>query len=571
MTMSLFLFAIADATHFLVAVAMSGSVASVPGLGAPRYTCAVPNRVASFLAEFFSSSPLRNASFRKFYIGSAGAALGYTTQTTVVAWLMATLTPSALMVALVQSASTAPSLLLGLFAGALADLVDRRRVILVTQVILFLATVTLGAVTLLDLITPSALLAFTFLIGAGFAFYMPAQLASINDLVARADVPRAVALGSVAFNVSRAVGPAIAGASVAWLSSGSALLASGLFFVIMIFAVRGWKSPPRPPRAMPETILSGIESGLRYTRHSPRMRALIIHNVSFALCASALLALLPVIARDQLALGAGGFGLLSASFGIGAVVSALLLPRGLHRASLLTMVRSCTLLWIVGAALIASAGYTAAAVGGAFATGAAWTGVLSSLSAGTQTSAPGWVRARMVAMNLIAVQASMAFGSAFWGWLASLEGPRVAMLAAGGAMLVLLVINRHVRLRLGNEADVTPSLHMPDLAIAVEPLPDDGPVLIQIEYRIDAENVERFLTIIHKAEGIRRRNGASEWRVFRDLGEEGRFVERFIIRSWAEYVRLRTRMTMTDRGLQDQVEGLQQSGVPVRVSRLIAT
>ena len=128
-----------------------------------------------------------------------------------------------------------------------------------------------------------------------------------------------------------------------------------------------------------------------------------------------------------------------------------------------------------------------------------------------------------------------------------------------------------MRLKLGNEADVTPSLHLPDLAIAVEPLPDDGPVLIQIEYRIDPENVERFLAIIHKAERIRRRNGASEWRVFRDLGEEGRFVERFIIRSWAEYVRLRTRMTMADRGIQDQVEGLQQPGVPVRVSRLIAT
>ena len=325
-------------------------------------------RAASFVTQLVRSSPLRDAPFRKFYIGSAGAALGYTTQTTIVAWLMATLTPSALMVALVQCASTAPSLLLGLFAGALADLVDRRRVILVTQIILFLTTTTLGVATLLGAITPFGPLAFTFVIGAGFAFYMPAQLASINDLVARVDVPRAVALGSVAFNVSRAVGPALAGASVAWLSSGSALLASGLFFVVMIFAVRGWKSPPRGLRAMPETLLSGIESGLRFTRHSSTMRALIVHNVSFALCACSLLALLPVIARDQLALGAGGFGLLSACFGIGAVVSALLLPRGLHRTSLNKMVTSCVLLWIVGAALVASAGYTAVALLGAFAT-----------------------------------------------------------------------------------------------------------------------------------------------------------------------------------------------------------
>lgn len=529
------------------------------------------NRSPSLVAQLFSSSPLRHASFRNFYVGSVGAALGYATQTTVVAWLMATLTPSALMVALVQSASTAPSLLLGLFAGSLADLVDRRRLILVTQVVLFAATAILGAITLADVVTPGLLLVFTFLIGACFTFYLPAQSATINDLVSRADVPHAVALGAVAFNVARAVGPALAGAMVAGLSSGSALLASAVFFLAMIVTRRGWKSPARPARAMPETLMSGIESGLRFTRHSPPMRALIVHNVSFALCASIVLALLPVIARDQLQLGAGGFGLLSASFGIGAVVSALLVPRSLHRASLNTVVTAFVLIWIVGALLIASGDYRLVAITGAFCTGAAWTGVFSSLSAGTQTSAPAWVRARSVAMNLIAVQAAMAFGSAFWGWLASLAGPRVAMVAAAGAMLLLLGVNRRVRVKMGDEADVTPSMHLPELVLAAEPLPDDGPVLIQIEYRIGAENVDRFLAVIHRAEFIRRRNGASDWLIFRDLGEEGRFVERFMIRSWAEYVRLRSRLTISDRELQDEVEGLQQPGVPVRVSRLIAT
>jgi MFS family permease len=260
------------------------------------------------------------------------------------------------MVALVQSASTAPSLLLGLFAGALADLVDRRRVILITQIVLFAATATLGIITLLGATTPGTLLAFTFLIGACFTFYLPAQSASINDLVARNEIPRAVALGAVAFNVARAVGPALAGAAVAWLSSGSALVGCAFFFVVMIVAMRGWKSPARAHRAMPETLMSGIESGLRYTRHSPPMRAFIVHNVSFALCACVVLALMPVIARDQLELGAGGFGFLSASFGIGAIVSALLVPRGLHRTSLNTLVTGFVLLWIVGALLIASAG-----------------------------------------------------------------------------------------------------------------------------------------------------------------------------------------------------------------------
>jgi MFS family permease len=531
----------------------------------------VSGPVPSLFSQLLESSPLRHPPFRQFYIGAAGAALGYTTQTTIVAWLMATLTPSALMVALVQTASTAPTLLFGLFAGALADLVDRRQVILVTQISLFVATTILGIATLLDVIGPATLLAFTFLLGTAFTFFLPANQASINDLVERADVPRAVALGAVAWNLARAIGPAFAGAAAAWLSTGSALLGSALFFVVTVASARGWKSPARPVRGIPETLLSGIESGLRYTRHSPPMRALIIHNVSFTLCASALLALLPVIARDQLDLGAGGFGMLAASFGIGAVISALLVPRGLHRTSLNTMVTSCVLLWIIGAVLVSLAGYTAVAILGAGCTGAAWTGVLSSLSAGTQTAAPAWVRARSVAMNLIAVQASMALGSAVWGWLASLAGTRLALAVAASVMLILLAMNRRVRVEMGDEADVTPSVQLPDLAIAFEPLPDDGPVLIQIEYRIDPENVDRFRKAIHQVEAIRRRNGASDWLIFRDLGEDGRFVERFIIRSWAEYVRLRTRMTKADREMQDRVESLQNPEVPVRVSRLIAT
>ena len=205
------------------------------------------------------------------------------------------------------------------------------------------------------------------------------------------------------------------------------------------------------------------------------------------------------------------------------------------------MVTSFVLVWIVGALLIASAGYTAVALLGAFFTGAAWTGVLSSLSAGTQTSAPAWVRARAVAMNLIAVQAGHGAGQRRLGLAGTLAGTPMALAAAAGSMLVLLAVNRRVQVRMGDEADVTPGMQLPDLVIAFEPQPDDGPVLIQIEYRIEPENLDQFIGAIHSVETIRRRNGASDWRVFRDLGEEGRFVERFIIRSWAEYVRLRTR------------------------------
>ena len=529
------------------------------------------DRAARLFARIFKTSPLRLVRFRRFYIGSVAVALGYTMQATVAAWLMATLTTSALMVALVQTASTAPSLLIGLIAGSLADIVDRRKIILATQLSLLAATAALGVAALLGMLGPLALLAGTFLIGAGFTLYLPAQQASINDLVARDDLPRALGLGAVAFNLARAAGPALAGALAAWVGSGSALLASASFFVVMIIAIRGWRSRRHPIPGVPETLLSGIQSGLRYARHSPPMRALILRNLSFSVCASALWALLPVIARDQLGLGAGGFGLLSASFGIGAIVGALTIPRQLHRVSLNTVVSAGALLWTAATLLIAATHTTALALAGACAAGAAWVSVLASLSAGTQSTAPAWVRARAVAMSLVAMQASLAFGSVLWGWVASAEGTRIALTASAGAMLALLALGYRVRVKMGDEADITPGLQLPELAVAVEPLPDDGPVLIQVEYQISPENREAFLQAIEKIGPTRRRNGASNWRVFRDLGKEGCFVERFIITSWAEYVRLRARMTVTDRQVQARVRQFQQPGVEIRISRLIGT
>jgi MFS family permease len=504
-----------------------------------------------------------------FYFGSIGVALGYTMQATIAAWLMATLTPSAFMVALVQTASTAPTLLFGLVAGALADIVDRRRIILVTQIVLLTAAVVLGGMTVAGITGPPVLLALTFLIGAGFTFYLPAQQASVNDLVSRTELPSAVALSAVAFNVARAIGPALAGAIAAWNGSGTAFLVGALFFTMMIVALRRWKSRERAPPGVPERLLSGIQSGLRYARHSAAMRSLIIRNLNFSVCASAFWALLPVIARDQLGLGAGGFGLLSAGFGTGAVVAAMSIPNLLQRQSLNKVVTSGVLLWTVAIVLIALTNITVLGLAGACCAGVAWVTVFASLTTGTQSTAPAWVRARAVAMNMLAVQASLAIGSAIWGALASAVGTNIALGTSAALMVVLHLLNRSVRVAMGTEADVTPGLRLPDLAIAVEPLPDDGPVLIQIEYQIEPQNRKAFMRAIHAVETTRRRNGATSWRVFRDLAEDGRFVERYIIASWAEYIRLRSRMTMGDRKLQERVEQFQRADAPIRVSRLI--
>jgi MFS family permease len=529
----------------------------------------VAARLPAFAARAFDSSPLQNAVFRHFYFGSIGAALGYTMQATISAWLMTTLTTSELMVALVQSASTAPTLMFGLIAGTLADIVDRRHVILVTQVVLFAASLLLGFAALVGIVGPVSLLLLTFLVGAGFTFYLPAQQASINELVSRADLSRAVALGSVAFNVARALGPALAGAIAAWLSSGSALVVGAFFFVPMFVAMRRTKPPEVALPGVPERLLSGVMIGLRYVRHSAPMRALIIRNLAFSVCASAFWALLPVIARDQLGLGAGGFGLLSACFGIGAIVGAMSIPGLLHRQSMNEVVTSGGLLWALAILVVAITLHTGLALVGAACAGAAWVYVFASLSAGTQSSAPAWVRARAVSMNLVATQGCLAIGSALWGALASGVGTRWALGASAIAVIVLQRLYRRVRVEMGQEADVIPGARLPELAVAAEPLPDDGPVLIQLEYRIDPEKRDAFLKAIQKVGPTRRRNGATSWRVFRDVGEDGRFVERYVIASWAEYVRLRSRMTMADSRLQQRVAELQRADIPIRVSRLI--
>ena len=526
-------------------------------------------RLASALSQSVESSPLRYPQFRWFYFASIGVAMGYTMQATMAGWLMATMTPSALMVALVQTASTVPSLVFGLMAGALSDIIERRLVIIGTQIIFVTGTLVLGIATLMGLIVPSALLALTFLIGIGFTFYMPAQSASINELVGRSEVPQAVALGAVAMNVSRAVGPAIAGAIAAWVGSGNAFLVSAALFVGMVFVVRGWKRQEQALPGVPERLLSGIGSGIRFVRHSAPMRAIVIRNLSFALSASALWALLPVIARDQLGLGAGGFGLLFGSFGAGAVAGALTIPRLLKGHSLNKVVVGAALLWVIATTLVAATTITAVAVVGACGAGAAWVGVLASLGAGAQSAAPAWVRARAVSMNFLAVQASLAAGSVVWGAVASWGGTRIALLASAATLLLLLAIGRRVRVRLGKDQDILPGAQLPDLGLAVEPQPDDGPVLIQVEYRIDKDNREAFLRVMRKIGPTRRRNGATSWRVFRDLSEEGSFVERYIIDSWAEYVRLRSRMTIADRQLQEEVARFQRPGTPIRVSRLL--
>jgi len=525
---------------------------------------------AALASDRSTWSALGYPTFRRVLSGALGMAIGYTTMTTLAAWLMAILTPSAMMVALVQTATTLPALAFGLLAGAMADTLDRKGVILATQILLLVASISLGSLTLLGMMGPGLLLASVFVVGSGFVFYIPALQAVVHDLVPHRQLPSAMALTATVFSAARIIGPALAAAAAAYLGSGWALLGSAIFFLVMIGALRGWKSAAPGIPGLPERLFSGVLSGLRYTRHTPEMRALLAHYFSFSFCASSLVALLPVLARDQFGFGAIGFGMLSACFGAGAVVGSQTTPRLLRRGRVHAAIAAGAIFSASGSLITAATASTAGAIAGTILAGCGWGCVLTCLSAGTQSTAPAWVRARAVSVCLVASQAALASGSAGWGAVASYAEPRVALIASAVVMLLLLLLNRRGRLFLKDEADVRAAVHLPELSFALEPRPEDGPVLIQLEYAIDAENEQDFLKLIRSMEPIRRRNGARDWHIFRDLEIAGRFIERFVVHSWAEYMRLRARTTATERALGDEVARTQRTGVPVKISRLIA-
>lgn len=520
------------------------------------------------LAAFLADTPLTGRTFRRFYAGALGSAFGFAMQGTVAAWLMATLTPSEFMVAMVQSAATVPALIFGLVAGAVSDIFERRSVLLVTQFTLVLTLVALAAGSFAGLVGPTALLVLTFVVGCAMAFYLPAQWASVNDLVGRGQLPRAVALFSVANNVARAAGPALAGALTVWLGAGAGFTGAALCSTVMIFAA--WRlRTPRPPSRLRETVFAGMWSGLRFIRHSEMHRALNIRTFAFVFNSAAFWGLLPLVARDLLHLGADGFGFLLTGFGLGAIAAGATIPAQMRKRSLHAIVIRSNLLWSAALVVVAFAPHLLVALIGTALAGAAWVQSLASVSTGAQSNAPDWVRARALSVNFMCVQAGLALGSAVWGAVASSFGVRGALLGSMVGMLFAVLATRRWQLAMGNEADIKLTAPRTDLAYTVEPAPDEGPILIQAEYRVAPEQRAAFLDALFALEPARRRNGASRWGVFRDLEDPTRLTERFMVDSWGEYMRWRQRATAADLEVQDRMVALLMPGTTPVITRMI--
>jgi len=496
--------------------------------------------------------PLRVPIFRNLLAADVISDIGAFMQSTGAAWLMVSLNAGPMYVALTQTASSLPFFLLALPAGSAGDIVDRRKLILFTEAWMVCVAIALAILTIAGLMSPWLLLALTFALSAGDAFETPTWRAVLPELVAREDLEAASALNGIEFNLARAVGPALAGVLIATAGVAAAFVANVVSFFGVILVVARWKRPIRKRTAPPETLGGATVAAIRYIRHSPKIRALLLRTGVAMFVGSALFALLPAVARS-VSNSAIGYGVLLGSFGAGGVLGALILQPARSRWSTETVVSGGVA--IVGAVIvITSVLHQLSTLGPVMLIGGgAWIVFVSLISALVQNLAPDWVRARVQAIFLLVFQGSVALGSAAWGAVAQRAGIPTALMCAGFGTIATTLLALFAKLP-DATSDLSPWNHwrMPVVVKEVGPELERGPVLVTVEYVVSGQHTAEFVEAIHQYERVRRRDGASRWGIFHDTEVADRYLEIFLVDSWAEHLRQHERLTQADRKLEQR-------------------
>ena len=484
------------------------------------------------------------------------------------AWLMTTLTDSPALVALVQTASTLPVFLLGLPSGALADILDRRRYFMVTQFWVAAVAVVLCVAILWGGLNPYLLLALTFANGIGLAMRWPVFAAIVPELVNRQQLPAALALNGVAMNASRISGPLGAGAIIASAGSAWVFVLNAVLSLVAGFTIMRWRRQPMPNPLGRERLTSAMRVGLQFVRESPPMRAVLWRISIFFLHATALLALLPLVARDLQGGGAGTFTLLLASMGAGAVSAAMFLPRLRQMMSLDQLVARGTLLQALATAVVAIAPNVYVAVPAMLVGGAAWITTANSLTVAAQLALPNWVRARGMSIYQMSIMGATAVGAALWGQVAALSSVHMSLaLAALTGVLVMALVQRLVSNRHGEE-DLSASRAFQ------APRADSPPaaglrLVVSIEYFINPARAAEFRAVMQESRRARLRQGALSWELQHDITDPRRYVERVVDESWTEHLRRFDRVTASDVALRDRRFAFHVGDAPPVVSRYV--
>lgn len=472
-------------------------------------------------------------------------------------WLMTTLDPSPATVSLVQAATTAPVFLFVVFAGALADRLDKRWLLLVTNLLLFFIISAMSVLVFTNLITPLLLVVFTFAIGTVTAFMAPAWQAIVPQLVPREKLNNAIALNSMGINISRAIGPAIGGFLIASVSIAAPFALNAVSCLVILLAVFIWKPPAKPKTDLPpEPYLGSILTGFRHASRNTYLKQTLLRSFGFFLFASAYWAMLPLVAKDAQGGGATLYGLMLTCIGTGAVTGALLLPK--FKEKLPPNMRSIVATIMTAGAMITLAlvKLPAAILAASFLGGFSWILMLTGLNVSLQTSLPNWVRARGLSLGLMVFSGCMAIGSIIWGQVATYSSVEMALMASAGLMLFFLIFLARVPLGQSEDSDLTPAMSW-DAPVVAEDFDasfDRGPVMILIDYRIDPKTEKDFLMKLHLLSGERYRDGAYDWGVFQDSESSDKWTEWFMLSSWAEHLRQHERHTREDEDVHSAVK-----------------
>jgi MFS family permease len=515
-------------------------------------------------------SSLRHPVFRALWVATIVSNIGTWMQNVGAAWLMTSLSQSSVMVALVQTATSLPVFFFALPAGALADVVDRRRLLLITQGWMLFTALILGVLTVLDKTTPWTLLLLTFSLGVGAAMNAPAWQSTIPDVVPREDLPGAVALGSVGFNIARAIGPALAGLAIAASGPGGAFVLNAISFVGVMAVLYRWK-PSRERNALPaERFVGAIRAGLRYVRHAPQLQAVLARAGVFILCGAALWALLPLRSKNELRYDATGYGILLGCIGAGALLGAAVLPKFRSDLSTDALVSWASLLFGSATLGLAFLNNFFLLCGAMLLGGLAWMTVMSSLNVAAMTTAPTWVKSRALGLYQLVFQGGLAIGSAVWGIVATHTSLTVALAGAAAGLALGLVAVRRFPLSAIEPEKLEPSLHWAEPVVVREVEPDRGPVVVTVEYRIDPAKAREFTAAMQPVREFCLRDGAIQWTLLNDTSDPSRYVEYFVVESWVEHLRQHERVTIADRAVQDYARSFHIGDKPPFVSHFIA-
>jgi MFS family permease len=513
--------------------------------------------------------PFKHRIFLAIWLASLASNFGTMVQAVGASWLMTSLAPSPDMVALVQAATALPIMLLALPAGAIADISDRRRLMLFALMAMLAVSATLAFLTYGGHVGAWSLLALTFLIGCGSALYAPAWQASVGDQVPRAELPAAVALNSLGFNLARTAGPAIGGAIVATAGPAAAFTLNAFSYVALIIVLATWRREV-PPRVLPpESVGAAMFAGLRYVGMAPTISSVLVRSLAFGLAASAVWALMPVVARDLIGGDALIFGIMLGAFGVGAVAAALSNASLHHRFRNDPIVTVATLAFGAATVTIGLSDTLLATLPALVVAGGAWVLALSSFNITVQTSSPRWVVGRTLAIYQMVTFGGIAIGSWGWGELADRTGITPSLVAAGAVMATSALLGLRHRLPQWERLNLEPSRAWPEPQTKLDLVPQSGPVVVTVEYRIADEDQNAFIVAMREVRRIRRRDGARRWMLLQDIADPERWIERFHSPTWIDHLRHHHRVTVADREVESRAYAYHQGPEPPRISHLL--